>query len=134
MRKYPHGRIAQSGGSARGNLTTRLETIREINAAYERRRTSIQQIVNALVAAGHVSLDEQAKVLGVHRSTAWTIVKNKHKLGRLSAKTTSRILANPETPPTVRSVVLRYLTERGETRLEDHPQHHSRSPSDRTEV
>jgi hypothetical protein len=81
-----------------------------------RRRTSIQQVVNALVAAGHVSLDEQAKALGVHRNTAWTIVKNKHKLARLLAKTTSRILANPETPPTLRAVVLRYLTERGESR------------------
>jgi hypothetical protein len=97
------------------------------------RHHTVQQISEALIASGHTSLDEQAKALGIHRSTAWTIIKKKHKLGRLSAKTTSRILANPETPPTVRAVVLRYLTERGESCLED-PQHHSRSPSDRTGV
>jgi hypothetical protein len=93
----------------------------------------LQHISEALTASGHISLDAQAKALGVGRSTAWTIIKSKHKLGRLSAKTTSRILANPETPPTVRAVVLRYLTERGQSRLED-PQYHSRSPSDRTGV
>jgi hypothetical protein len=103
--------------------------------AVPRHRTvTLQQISEALIASGYRSLDEQAKALGIHRSTAWTIIKTKHKLGRLSAKTTSRILANPETPPTVRAVVLRYLTERGESRFEDHPQHHSRSPSDRAEV
>jgi hypothetical protein len=50
------------------------------------------------------SLDEQAKALGLGRSTAWTITKNKHKLGRLSAKTIDRILSNPQTPPAVRVV------------------------------
>jgi hypothetical protein len=57
-------------------------------------------------------LDQQAKALGVHRSTAWTIIKTRHKLGRLSAKTTQRILANPDTPPSVRSVIQKYLAER----------------------
>ena len=72
----------------------------------------IQHITDALVACGYTCLDEQAKALGVSRSTAWTIVKTKHKLGRLSAKTTTRILTNAETPPTVRDVVRRYLAER----------------------
>ena len=58
----------------------------------------IEQISKALIASGYLTLDAQAKALGVHRNTAWTIVNTKHKLGRLSAKTTQRILANPETP------------------------------------
>ena len=57
-------------------------------------------------------MDDQAKALGVHRSTAWTIVKTKHKLGYLNAKTTERMLANSELPPRVRAVVQRYLAER----------------------
>ena len=73
---------------------------------------SLQQISKALIASGYLTLDAQAKALGVHRNTAWTIVNTKHKLGRLSAKTTQRILANPETPPAVRAVIEKYLIER----------------------
>lgn len=72
----------------------------------------IQHIADALIASGYTSLDEQAKALGINRSTAWTIVKAKHKLGRLSAKTSRRILANPELPARVRVVIQQYLTER----------------------
>ena len=72
----------------------------------------LQQIREALVQSGYTKLDQQAKALGVDRSTAWTIIKTRHKLGRLSAKTTQRILANPDTPPSVRSVIQKYLAER----------------------
>ena len=76
--------------------------------------TGIEQISKALIASGYLTLDAQAKALGVHRATAWTIIKNKHKLGRLSAKTTQRILANPDTPPSVRSVIQKYMAERSD--------------------
>ena len=72
----------------------------------------IEQISKALIASGYLTLDAQAKALGIHRNTAWTIVNTKHKLGRLSAKTTQRILANPETPPAVRAVIEKYLAQR----------------------
>jgi hypothetical protein len=72
----------------------------------------IQHISEALIASGYTSLDRQAKALGVHRSTAWTIMNTKHKLDRLSSKTTKRFLANPELPPSVRSVMQKYLAER----------------------
>ena len=62
--------------------------------------------------SGYSKLDQQAKALGLHRSTAWTIVKAKHKLGRLNAQTTRRILANSDTPPDVRSVIQKHLDER----------------------
>jgi plasmid maintenance system antidote protein VapI len=80
---------------------------------HSRRTHSIElrHISEALMLSGHTSLDEQAKALGVHRSTAWTIVKNKHKLGRLSAKTVDRILRNPQTPPTVRAIVQQYWSK-----------------------
>ena len=72
----------------------------------------IQHIADAIVAAGYNSLDSQAKALGINRSTAWTIIKAKHKLDRLSAKTTNRMLANRELPPSVRAVIHQYLNER----------------------
>jgi len=81
----------------------------------ERKRTyanGLALIAEALVSSGYSSLDEQAKALGLHRNTAWTIIKNKHKLGRLSAKTIDRILRNPETPPTVRAIIQQYVAER----------------------
>jgi hypothetical protein len=78
------------------------------------RNYSVQHISEALVACGYTKLDQQSKALGIHRSTAWTIMKTKHKLGRLSTKTTNRILANPQLPLSVRSVVQRYMAERSD--------------------
>jgi hypothetical protein len=75
------------------------------------------RISEALIASGYTSLDKQAKALGVRRSTAWVIIKNKHKLGRLSAKTVYRILGNPQTPPAVRTVVQQYVSKRSERKL-----------------
>ena len=62
----------------------------------------VVRIREALIACGYTKLDQQAKALGINRSTAWTIINTKHKLGRLHNKTTQRILANPNTPPPVR--------------------------------
>ena len=81
---------------------------------YRKYATRIQHIADALVAEGCVALDKQAKALGVHRSTAWTIMRTKHKLDRLSLKTTNRMLASPELPPSVRIIVLQYLAERSD--------------------
>ena len=80
--------------------------------AQPRYAVKIQHIADAIVAAGYLSLDSQAKALGVKRSTAWTIIKTKHKLDRLSGKTTNRMLANPELPPSARAVIQQYLAER----------------------
>jgi len=70
-----------------------------------RRKIPIQPIADALVRAGYSSLDAQAKALGLHRATVWTIMKNKHKLGRINTKTARCILANPDTPVSVRVII-----------------------------
>jgi hypothetical protein len=99
-----------SSGSAKpSKLIGRLGAMPSARRIYE---TNIRHIADAVVAAGYTSLDKQAKALGIHRSTAWTIIKTKHKLNRLSTKTTNRMLANPELPPSVRAIIRRYLTER----------------------
>ena len=94
---------------SRASLVARLEKLDNLRG--RRRIVPVQPLVNALLAAGCNSLDEQAKALGIHRATAWTIIKAKHKLGRLNACTTRRILENPDTPPSVRAVIERYLAE-----------------------
>jgi len=89
------------------NSSERPCALGDLNA----RKTKIQDITNALISSGYTSLDEQAKALGLHRATVWTIRENKHKLGRLSAKTIERIITNPETPPRVRAAVKEYVAE-----------------------
>lgn len=89
------------------NPRERFRALRDLNA----RKTKIQDITEALISSGYTSLDHQARVLGLHRSTVWTIRENKHKMGRLSAKTIDRIITNPDTPPRVRAAVKEYVAE-----------------------
>ena len=42
-------------------------------------RIKIQEIRSALKRTGFLTLDEQAKVLGLPRSTAWSVLKPNHK-------------------------------------------------------
>jgi len=94
--------------TSKATPSERLRVIRHLNA----RKNRIQDITEALLSSGYTSLDRQAKALGLHRTTTWTIIKNKHKLGRLSTKTIERIIANPETPPLVRSAIQDYIAEK----------------------
>ena len=82
------------------------------NSEPRRYTVTLQSISEALIEAGFVRLDEQAKALGVHRATARTIIKHKHELGRLQRETVVRILANPGTPQSVRNVIEQYAAER----------------------
>jgi hypothetical protein len=84
-------------------------------------RADFGSISEALIASGYTSLDEQAKALGLHRSTAWTIIKRKHKVGRLCAKTIERILANGETPPAVRAAVQQYAAQNSKRKVRKLP-------------
>ena len=97
----------------RSSLSSRLETVRylnEIKSSRSRPRTiPVQAIAEALVAEGYTSLDKQAKALGLNRATAWTIIKKRHKLGCLNTKTAQLILANPDTPPSVRAIIQKAL-------------------------
>jgi hypothetical protein len=104
MSRKPSERIERP----RSSLSVRLETVRYLSTSSARRSIPVRDIADALIGAGYTSLDEQAKALGIHRATAWTIIKTKHKLGRLNAKTTERMLANPELPPCIRDVLQRY--------------------------
>ena len=61
---------------------------------------------------GFVALDEQADVLGLSRSTAWTIIRGIHKSSGLSATTINRMLASDRLPLRVRLKVLEYIAEK----------------------
>ena len=72
----------------------------------------IREIGEALVSAGVVTLDEQAQVLGLCRSTTWSLLRANHKNSGLSASVVKVILESPRLPPGVRTKVLEYVEEK----------------------
>jgi oligoribonuclease (3'-5' exoribonuclease) len=78
----------------------------------QRQSSKIREIADALVAAGLVSLDEQADALGLSRSTTWSVLKAKHKASGLSAAVIKRMLASSQVPPAVRQKILEYVEEK----------------------
>jgi hypothetical protein len=81
-------------------------------AVKERQSTKLKELSDALVAAGFVSLDEQAIALGLSRSTTWTILNAKHKNYGLSGALINRILRKPELPRSVRAKIIEYVQEK----------------------
>jgi hypothetical protein len=77
-----------------------------------RQSSKIRELAEAVEAAGFLTLDEQAKILGVPRSTAWTIRRASHKASGLSASIINRMLAAPELPLIVRAKILEYIQEK----------------------
>ena len=77
-----------------------------------RQSSKIRELSEAVEAAGFVTLDEQAKVLGLPRSTAWTIRRASHKASGLSASIINRMLAAPALPLLVRARILEYVEEK----------------------
>jgi hypothetical protein len=77
-----------------------------------RQSSKIRELAEAVKSAGFLTLDEQAKALGLPRSTAWTIRKASHKASGLSASIINRMLAAPELPPLARTKILEYVEEK----------------------
>jgi len=77
-----------------------------------RQASTIRELGNALVTSGLLTLDQQARVLGLPRSTIWTIRNATHKSSGLSAHVINRILAAPRVPPLVRAKILQYVEEK----------------------
>ena len=77
-----------------------------------RQSAKIQELGQALIDAGFRTLDEQADAFGLARSTAWTILKARHKSSGLSAMIIKRMLDSSRLPPRARSVIVEYLEEK----------------------
>jgi hypothetical protein len=69
------------------------------------------QLRDALIA-GLCTLDKQAAVLMLSRSTTWNLLKGNHKGSGLSASVVKRILAAPQLPDSVRVKVIEYVAEK----------------------
>ena len=77
-----------------------------------RQATRIKELGAALAASGLVALDEQARALGLSRSTAWAVLKANHKASGLTVPTINRMLSSPELPPRARATLLTYIEEK----------------------
>lgn len=77
-----------------------------------RQASKIREIGESLTTQGLVTLDEQAKALGLPRSTTWTVLKAFHKGSGLSARVINQMLASPHLPPTVRERIVSYVEDR----------------------
>jgi hypothetical protein len=71
----------------------------------------IRQIKDELTAAGYSSLAQQAKVLGLSRSTAWVVLRGNHKGSGLTVSVLNRMLAAP-LPSGVRTRIEEYVEEK----------------------
>src|SRR6516165_5335342 len=69
----------------------------------------IRSICDALVAAGFDTLDKQADVLSLPRSTTWSVLHGNHKKSGLSAGLVGRMLKSPRLPPSVRARITKYI-------------------------
>jgi predicted DNA-binding transcriptional regulator AlpA len=78
----------------------------------QRQAEKIRAIGEVLTTEGYRSLSDQTKVLGLSRSTTWTIIKANHKSSGLSAATINSMLATPRLPRRVRLVLLEYIEEK----------------------
>jgi hypothetical protein len=88
---------------------TRNHTLTDLKT---RQSSKIREIGNALITTGFVSLDAQAKALGLPRSTAWTILSAEHKGTGISARIICRMLSSEPLPPLVRAKIIEYANEK----------------------
>ena len=77
-----------------------------------RQSAKIAELGDALAATGFHSIDQQAKALGLPRSTCWSIRRACHKTSGLSAAIINRMLSTPQLPPLVRICILEYVEEK----------------------
>jgi hypothetical protein len=84
----------------------------EPNDMKDRQASKIKELADALVAAGFISLDDQATALGLSRSTTWTILKAKHKNYGLSAALIKRMLDKQDLHSQIRAKIIEYVREK----------------------
>src|SRR5215831_3109999 len=93
-------------------LAPRQPPMAAVAEAKARQSSKIRELRIALRSAGLFGLDEQARALGLPRSTTWKILNGDHKASGLSAMVISRMLSEPRLPPAVRTKILEYVREK----------------------
>ena len=94
------------------NVALERQTSLTISHMKAMQSTKIRELRQALVDAGVLTLDQQAKSLGVSRSTAWAVLKGNHKSSGLSVTLINRMLASPQLPRSAKKIILEYVEEK----------------------
>jgi hypothetical protein len=94
-------------------LNPSFETAASSTPAMKAKQSAkIRDLRQALMKLGFVTLDKQARVLELSRSTTWTVMRGSHKCSGLSAGIIKRMLNSPQLPPLARTVLLEYVEEK----------------------
>ena len=88
-----------------------INRARAQSEAKARQTTKLDEIREALVAAGCDTAAKQAVALGLSRPAAWVVLNRDKKVGP-STVVIKRILASPNLPPAARRKVEEYVRER----------------------
>ena len=107
MNKSITGRVPQQPHQTQRSSDTAL-----ISILKARQCAKIAEFREALIASGFNSVDAQAAVLGLRRSSTWMILNRKHKASGLSASVISRIMRSKQLPPTARAKLEEYVQEK----------------------
>jgi len=98
--------------SMMGCSHSRRQRPASISEMKARQSSKIREVQNALIKAGHTTLDQQAKVLGLSRATTWIVLKGVHKSSGLSAAVIVRMLESPDLPSPVQAKITEYVREK----------------------
>ena len=79
-----------------------------------RQAAKIKELWETVRTAGFLTVDEQAKALGLPRSTAWTLRRANHKASGLSASIINQMLSTPHLPALARAKILEYVQEKAD--------------------
>jgi hypothetical protein len=77
-----------------------------------RQAIRIKELGTPLAAAGLFTVDEQARALGLSRSSAWAVLKANHKASGLATGTINQMLSSPALPPRACVTILTYVEEK----------------------
>ena len=77
-----------------------------------RQTIRIKELGASLTASGLVTVGEQARALGLSRSSAWALLKANHKSSGLSAASINRMLSSPELLLHLRVTILTHVDEK----------------------
>jgi hypothetical protein len=103
LRRVPHQPARQTQLSSDATSLSILKA---------RQCAKIAEFRAALLEAGFNSLDAQAAVLGLSRSSTWTILNRNHKASGLSASVINRIMRSRALPTAARDKLEEYVQEK----------------------
>jgi hypothetical protein len=75
----------------------------------ERQQAKIAELRHALVECGCRTVLEQARALGLSRSSAWALLSAGHKCNGLSPHLIARVASSPELPPKAKKILQEYV-------------------------